>query len=243
MEALLWLFPLPLPVPAGGSVWYVLPLRLKDISALLHLYWERDGGNPLNRRRAALDVAREACKGDYLADTDEGRAYAALLREAWPEVELNEYGRIGDLLDALFLIDGGLVAFLKLLIGRTHRDFDDRAAEALIPKLNRLELRGLIAAALAVHPADELGSMMDPIPVGSGKPDEWGRYVVEAMREGGCTLDQVGEMNLAQLRIVRAGGRFKPGGIDTESESLADRIGDRRERLFFGQGTGNGTGH
>jgi hypothetical protein len=242
MEALLWLFPRPLPVPAAGRTWQILPLRLRDISALLHAFWESDGGNPMNRHRGGLKAAREACGGDYLAETDAGRTYADLLREAMAGAEVDTEAGLSDLLNSLFHLDGGVPLFLKTLIGRTYPDFDDEAAASLAAMLDGPDLDALISAGLAIHPLDELNVLMDPGAAGGGTATDWGRAIVEVVQDTGWTLDQVGELTLGQLGIVRAGGKFEPGRIRSASPERTDRIGDRRMRLFgAGQGDGAGT--
>lgn len=227
----------PRPVRIAGLTWHVLPFRLADLAELEALAADAIG-HPLDGRRGALRAARDAAGGDPLADTPEGLAYAHLIGDVWLDAEDWPPSWGSDDVADYLATAAGRVAWLVLLLGRTHPSIGVDLALTLAGLLDAEAWATLSAAAYARHPLDELVGLMDG-PTDGGEID-WGKEVAALVRLTGWTLETIGGLYLPQWRAVRGDGSDNSGMIGG-SEGRRERFWARQFRLVE-RWNGNGDG-
>lgn len=232
---------MPEPVTLGSWTGQAIQFRLRDLAHLQGIVRSL-AGNPMAGKRAALAVAREAAGGDYLGQSPECIAYAALLREAirgsraWPP----PLG--GPEADRLLATGPGAVLWLEALLSRDWQGrplnpgFDFTTAAKAITEADPEQYRTVVAIAYADHPLDEAGRLADPHPRGR-KATDWAEAIWETMgRHPVYTLEAIGDLYLSQWALLRSEGKARPGLIPGD-KARQRAVAARQRRLIAGDAT------
>lgn len=239
------LFPQPIPVTIGGPscfVGWAVCFQLRDLARLQRIVGDM-AGDPLAGQRTALAGAKLAAGGDYLGDSPESRAFAALLRSAIaagrgipPELGSPEA-------DRLLFSTFGLPRWLDTLLGRDHDGkplnpgFTIAAAERFLPDMTAEEFARLQGIAYADTPDDEMNRLLGHRPRIRGKT-EWDKIVKRFMADHPAyTLEEVGKVYLGQLTVLQGGSQ------DAGERGKRQAIRMRVRQLMTGEPGSNGDGH
>jgi hypothetical protein len=204
-------FPGARVVRAGSIEWAVLPLTLRDLAALEA---QQAGPDPLDGRRTELALLGAACGGDALADTDEGRAYAALLRDLHPACA-------GWGAEERRRAEADMAGWLVVTLSRTHPGFGAAEALELLGRLTIEEWTALQSAAFGVQPIQEWAEMAAP--AAPGPPGQTWAEAICRMADGDpLRLEAAGRLTINQFKLLRSDGAWRPG------EPRGDRAEVRR---------------
>ncbi len=226
--------PQPVPIRLAGVDYLARQLRLKDIAAIQE-WIALASPCPAAQYRPIW----EALDGE---DRQKVAARAYLAAEHWPPEVATPDG------DAVLLYqfeDGrrhGVELLLRIVLD-ANPGIDNELIASLATSITLSEFSELTSIAYGVDILDELAALIDlpPDERGPREATNWGKIAWDIIEATGYTFDQIGDLYLSQMKILRSGGEHARGhipmrpGMDIASESK------RRRRLFYGDDEGEST--